>query len=256
MSIAATRWLFSRRLRPSRWTSPASSTLPRRARIPTAGARCSCSGLAATIRLYDGDTDAFVAPSKLLSRIDSIMGGMVERYNNWTTAPSNALGAPFAEILLRPGKDRVSAPFDQIIGGDEGVHQLDLDGNALAVVQLALRPRPAVVWRYAQLSMWWQKQLTPPTLVDGVGTIDEAAVQFTFKTAQSVPIEIVRVADRHRVQTKQNETVYLPTLLDPKKSDQVDDNLTLVVRWRADLIANAPDIASILGLAKDRPPGA
>ncbi|HWJ41088.1 MAG TPA: hypothetical protein VNT29_08135 [Candidatus Limnocylindrales bacterium] len=118
------------------------------------------AGCATTVRLFDRDQETFVAPSRLYARVNDIVSAALDR---WKTAHGNnyapITAQPFAELFLRPGADRLAGPFDAI--GDAGAPLLEPDDEALAFVQLSLRPRPAAVWHYMQQKFKFGKPVAP-----------------------------------------------------------------------------------------------
>jgi hypothetical protein len=202
-------------------------------------------GLSVTLRLFDGDVDAFVAPEKLLAHVSNVMGGIIARYKALMTADDfrKALGAPFAEVLLRPGKDRVPAPFEAKVSRQASRFEFD---DALAMVQLSLRPRVQPAWTYHRLTGSWNKALQPPALSDGEGKFD-AGVVFTLAPDTLATIDVLRPADSRALEvtpaplpqpgSDANKKPTLPSIGQPveaKDKSKIDPNLTLVVRVRRD----------------------
>ena len=60
-------------------------------------------GLAATLKLYDRNLDAFAMPQELLRRIDTALSATAARYR--AAFSNNVTGQPFVEVLLKPGSD-------------------------------------------------------------------------------------------------------------------------------------------------------
>jgi hypothetical protein len=116
-------------------------------------------GLSRTIRLYDRDLDRFELPAALAQRIRHVFGQAVARYRERYENLPDALGQPFAEVLLRPGEDRLPGPFDAILdsaGAETEQGRLALDDSALSTIQLSLRPVPVAHRRYYRLSTSWE----------------------------------------------------------------------------------------------------
>jgi hypothetical protein len=190
-------------------------------------------GLAATIRLFDGDSDSFVEPKALLKWVNKVLGAVVERYRN-LHVNSDALGAPFVEILLRPGKDRVPGPFDAML--ERTVESnFEIDSNALAVVQISLRPVPLQAFRYRLLEMGWKRGLRPKPKE---GDSFELGMQFAFTPSDQAQIDILRLVDHRLIELKKvdahknGETSYLVPIHQPTRGTTTfDSELSLLVRW-------------------------
>ncbi len=92
-------------------------------------------GLATGLRLYDTEEREFASPETVLKQLDAAFTKIVKRY------PGLVLGAPFAEIITRPGGTMEVTSFD---GGLPGFGCDDvkglLNGKALALIQFGLRP--------------------------------------------------------------------------------------------------------------------
>ncbi|HKS21329.1 MAG TPA: hypothetical protein VJZ76_00920 [Thermoanaerobaculia bacterium] len=96
-------------------------------------------GLAASLKLHDGDTGDFVKPAELIERARRLFFDALTRY-------PDAGGSPMLDIFLRPGADRVAGDVDC---GPESVENLGPNDEALAFVQLSLRPKPLQSFRYS-----------------------------------------------------------------------------------------------------------
>ena len=232
---------------------------PRRPpKIPYGWGLLQSLGLSATIRLFDGDRDAFVEPEELLKRVNHVMMGVIERYRPLmdTAELRDSLGAPFAEILLRPGKDRVPGPFDGKISDKK--QPLDFD-NALSMVQLSLRPRVEPVWRYHSFQGFWTRSLERPGLPAGAGTFDADAV-FMLAPDPAHTIDFFRPSDGGLLELKpapapntdggtdvvRNKKPTLPTIGQPSPGEGIDLTLTLVARTRRDF--NHANLKPAVGL--------
>lgn len=105
-------------------------------------------GLAATIRLYDLGKGRFLRPSELAARVNAVFNGVLAR---WQTRLGGSCQA-FAEVLLKPGGNRVVRPFDATSVATTGSKAFQVDDDGLAMIQLSLRPTPEMVWKYRRLT--------------------------------------------------------------------------------------------------------
>ncbi|MDD1015187.1 hypothetical protein [Pseudomonas rubra] len=105
-------------------------------------------GLAATLRLYDLGKGRFLRPSELAARVDAVFSGVLAR---WQRRLGNSCQA-FAEVLLKPGGNRVVRPFDATSTATTGSKAFQVDDDGLAMIQLSLRPTPEMVWKYRRLT--------------------------------------------------------------------------------------------------------
>jgi len=144
-------------------------------------------GLACTVKLYDRDKDDHVAPALLNQRVAAVMGCAVARY---LACHGPRIGQPLVEVLLRPGADRVSGPFDAVLdrtGVESEGGRFALDDSGLSIVQLSLRPVPAAGRVYQHLRLEWPE----------AGLNGDSARDLLFPAAQ-VPYEVLRVVDGAR----------------------------------------------------------
>ena len=188
-------------------------------------------GLAVTLRLYDGDAAAFVSPRDLWERLSDAMTDTVERYRK---APDDdLLGAPFAELLLRPGGDRVCGEFEAIVAVEQEQRSALTDDIALAVVQISMRPRPLAAWRYAALTGCWGQAFTQNVpLPVGPEKSTPIGVAWVLQPQDS-PYDVFRPADRAFVGVA--DQVVLPAIRSPFANDTGprDPELSLLVRYPA-----------------------
>ncbi len=114
-------------------------------------------GLATTIKLFDRNDDSFVDPKRLHRHVNQVFARALERYQ--TCYRGVSLGQPFADVLLRPGSDRIAGPFDAVLKDgsvETDTDVLALNDAGLAIVQLSLRPVRARVRQYSLLAMGWE----------------------------------------------------------------------------------------------------
>lgn len=112
-------------------------------------------GLATTIRLFDLTEARYERPTVLAAQCNTVLTAVFER---WRTAMSKdtqpgALGQPFAEVLMRPGANRVARSFDGLAGKAEVARETSVDDRALSMIQLSLRPEPSRAWQYLALTI-------------------------------------------------------------------------------------------------------
>lgn len=200
-------------------------------------------GLAATVRLFDGDLDRFERPAPLLKRIDLVMGGVIARYQEERQGLRYHLGAPFVDVLLQPGKDRIAGAFD----ASEAPAERGLDpDHCLAVAQISLRPTPQRVWSYHRVAGFWKEAL--PLKVPEVGTPYAAGMAFQVNPAGLPPFELLRSGDARLVEMAAEDAapVTLPALSQPVRvSKDLDPGLTLILRSRG---LTESDFANLLTL--------
>lgn len=151
-------------------------------------------GHAATVRLFDQARDRFLSPAELARRVNKVFTMVIGRWNGRYKSDIGAWGQPFAEVLLRPGADRIERPFDMTVDAASVATKPDVDADGLAMMQLSLRPAPALVWTYEEVRLAWlnvPKNTTtvsrPPTpTADGKGWSDET----TTRSYTSVSLQI------------------------------------------------------------------
>ena len=147
-------------------------------------------GLACTVKLYDRDHDEHVAPAALNRRIEAVMSAAVARYGS---AYPGGIGQPMVEVLLRPGADRVSGPFNAVLGSSGVEPESDafsLDDKGLSIVQLSLRPSPAAGLQYLRLALPWP--------VADTTTVPDGGYHIVFPSLDK-PYDVVRIVDGMRV---------------------------------------------------------
>lgn len=113
-------------------------------------------GLAATLRLFDLELAEFVKPTELARRVNAVFSKVVERWTNQINQPKGTtpvLGQPFAEVLLRPGRDQLVRPFDGLPPKLDEVVALNWSDESLAMIQLSLRPAPKQEWKYLVVTL-------------------------------------------------------------------------------------------------------
>ena len=209
-------------------------------------------GLAATIRVFDGDTDTFIDAQSLLGRIDQVMRRVVARYAGIAKNPAKDLGSPFVEILLRPGRDRVAGAFDAIVDSEAASFESD---DALALAQISLRPQPEAVWRYHRIAAYWAKDGLNEKGQSGQTKAVTKAVVFQLQPSASLDIDVLRLADSRVVELDPSQlkpaspvAVTLPPLSQPtRKASDVDPALTLVIRSRS---AKAEQVQKVVALKR------
>ncbi|SCX87807.1 hypothetical protein [Nitrosospira sp. Nsp13] len=164
-------------------------------------------GHAATIRLFDQARDRFLSPGELACRVDKVFTMVINRWCQYYKAEFGvAWGQPFAEVLLRPGADCIERPFDMTLGAASVATKPDVDADGLSMMQLSLRPAPALVWQYKELRLAWLKRNMPKnttTVSTNVGedwstiattrSYTSLSLQITTKEAPH-PIDIVDCA--------------------------------------------------------------
>ncbi|MBY5871331.1 hypothetical protein HFN53_04760 [Rhizobium leguminosarum] len=196
-------------------------------------------GLAATLRVFDGDTDSFVGAHRLLTRINQVMRRVLMRYAASKDDAAKEVGAPFVDILLAPGKDRVAGAFDAIADGQAEDFVPD---DALALAQISLRPRPEPVWHYHRIAAYWTKdRLNDDEKPKGRTQSDERTTAVVFQiepNALPFDVEVLRPADARLVRLSAEQgneassaPVTLPPLSQPtRKGIDVDPTLTVIIR--------------------------
>lgn len=112
-------------------------------------------GLATTIRLFNLTEARYERSTVLASQCNEVLTAVFER---WRTAMSKdtqpgTLGQPFAEVLMRPGANRVARPFDGLASKAEAARKTSVDDHALSMIQLSLRPEPSRAWQYLALTI-------------------------------------------------------------------------------------------------------
>lgn len=156
-------------------------------------------GLASTIRLFDIARGAFVQPVEMARHVNTVFSTVVDRWRNAfaeDASQANApcvIGQPFAEVLLKPGADRVVRPFDGYARAAMASKDVDVDADGLAIIQLSLRPVPAQAWRYMRLTLNWPdiaelrlgKTVDPPIV-----TPADVVVVTTVRRLRAVKLEL------------------------------------------------------------------
>lgn len=151
-------------------------------------------GLACTVRFYDRDEDQFVAPQLAVQRIRRVFSAVVKRYQ----PPGDTdFGVPFVDVLLRPGHDRTPGPFDAVLasaGVELESDDLRLDDDALAIVQLALRPAPGEVRQYSVLTAYCEPAVWP-VLLNASATDERPAVAARVLTGYALEFDATVVGE-------------------------------------------------------------
>jgi hypothetical protein len=199
-------------------------------------------GLAATIKLFDRNEDNFVDPVRLHRHVNQVFALALERYQQCYQGIS--LGQPFADVLLRPGSDRVAGPFDAVLS-DGSVETerdaLELADAGLAILQLSLRPVPAPVRAYGLLAMGWEAAEWPhwlptDTEAEAKKTVNRTLLGYElhFPPHATLTYEVIRVADGARLTVVPGAAAaVLPMLSWPKsarKTVQPDPTLRFYYR--------------------------
>ena len=114
-------------------------------------------GLAAAIRLFDVAQDEFVAPQRAAAHVDAVFTTVLKRWCK-ELGTGVSLGQPFVEVHLKPARDRDTGPFDAVLKGGTEFEEakLELEDDALAVLQVSLRPSPLSAWRYWRQKLRWR----------------------------------------------------------------------------------------------------
>ncbi|NTE57480.1 hypothetical protein G6M78_20675 [Agrobacterium tumefaciens] len=221
-------------------------------------------GLAATVRIFDGDTDTFIDARNLLDRINQVMRRVVIRYAAAVSDPIYDLGAPFVDILLAPGRDRVAGAFDATVQG-QGVG-FDPE-DTLALAQISLRPRPKQVWHYHRIAAYWAKdrlnndEMPEKKPEEGTPDVRTAAVVFQLVPgALAFDAEVLRPADARLVSLTAEQgkdassaPVTLPPLSQPtRKGKDVDPALTLLIRSRGATEKQLQDLVGLKLVRRER----
>ena len=184
-------------------------------------------GLAIGLRIYDGDKGDFLSPENLLQRVQIVFDALIAAYSTQSKPGSthDKLGAPFVDIMLRPGKDRILGEFDAFAPPETG--ELKLQDDGLAFAQLALRPQPLQAFSYARLSLRWK---TPPRAkIDGATN----GLSLEISTPPNVSISILRRQDNRSIEAQNGKSIFeLP--LSALKQEENEENpwLTLLFRYR------------------------
>ncbi|MDP9993827.1 hypothetical protein J2W28_004470 [Variovorax boronicumulans] len=114
-------------------------------------------GLAVTLRLFDLSAAQYEKPQTLARHADRVfshvIGRWVEEGMRRDVSADAVAGQPFAEVLLRPGANRVARPFDGLALRAEQAYDVNANDRALAMVQLSLRPAPHLAWQYATVTL-------------------------------------------------------------------------------------------------------
>ncbi|MCK6375910.1 MAG: hypothetical protein L6Q69_17685, partial [Zoogloea sp.] len=95
-------------------------------------------GLSSTIRIFDKTQGRFMPPSDLAAHVKQVFEAVL---GDWQQALGDS-AQPFAEVLLKPGADRLLRPFDGKASAADKSHAFDRDADGLAMIQLSLRPVP------------------------------------------------------------------------------------------------------------------
>ena len=146
-------------------------------------------GLGVSFRMLDQYSGALLRPGDLLARVQATFDGVLANYAARPAGGPLDAGAPFADILLRPGADRHAAPFDEVAAAENSTV---LATDVLALVQLSIRPLRGPVAEY------WVYDIPPPdTLKPSKGSFvgaDQVSVTVKAPTAQTfwpAPIDAV-----------------------------------------------------------------
>ncbi|MDU9393321.1 hypothetical protein [Pseudomonas sp. zfem002] len=105
-------------------------------------------GLAATVRLYHLGEGRFLRPVEVAARVDAVFSAVFERWRGRLGTSCQ----PFAEVLLKPGANRVVRPFDAVSTASTASKAFEIDDDGLALIQLSLRPVPEAIWDYRLLT--------------------------------------------------------------------------------------------------------
>ncbi|MEJ8859720.1 hypothetical protein WKW79_34545 [Variovorax robiniae] len=108
-------------------------------------------GLAATLKLYDVTSGRFERASTLADKCNAVFAAVVVRWVASSGDKWQVAGQPFAEVLLRPGANRVPRPFDGLAERGTEAYDVLIDDRALSMVQLSLRPAPMQAFQYMKL---------------------------------------------------------------------------------------------------------
>jgi hypothetical protein len=106
-------------------------------------------GLSSTIRIFDKTLGRFMPPSDLAAHVEQVFEAVL---CDWQQALGDS-AQPFAEVLLKPGADRLLRPFDGKASVADESYAFDRDADGLAMIQLSLRPVPQAAWHYLSLKL-------------------------------------------------------------------------------------------------------
>jgi len=185
-------------------------------------------GLAAAFTLYDRDRRRFLGPREWAPRVEEAFTGAIQRYSDaYPRSEGRILGQPFVDVLLKPLRDRVVSPFDEVKEtGQSPTRPMRLDDEGLAVVQLALRPTPVSGRDYYRLNLTYRPGTWPVTrlatkefTVEGVMVRSEKVIDgyelcFANRGA-SASYEVLRPSDGQRRLVLPNMSVTLPLFSPP-----------------------------------------
>lgn len=136
-------------------------------------------GLAVSVRLHDGARDEFLDGDVVTRRVNDVFQRVLERWAPAAEGGASAvLGAQaFIEVHLKPGYDRAIIPPDGITGrGNPEKPRLDLADDALAFVQIALRPQPRPVWNYQRVTLNWSAEAAKNAMLNAGWPADAKGV--------------------------------------------------------------------------------
>lgn len=106
-------------------------------------------GLSSTIRIFDKLLGQFMPPLRLAAHVKEVFEQVLR---DWQQALGGS-AQPFAEVLLKPGADRLLRPFDGKASAADKSYAFDRDADGLAMIQLSLRPVPQAAWHYLSLKL-------------------------------------------------------------------------------------------------------
>jgi hypothetical protein len=136
-------------------------------------------GLSATIRLYDTAQGRFLSASEVADQVNFVFNGVLGR---WQSLIGTSV-QPFAEVLLKPGCNRVLRPFDAKASASQQSNDFLVDDDGLAMMQLSLRPVPEMVWQYSVLEFDTSRCVTKVT---------QGAAEGETSTLQRISLQLKR----------------------------------------------------------------
>jgi hypothetical protein len=111
-------------------------------------------GLSATLRIYDKAKQSFLEPQELAERVNRVLSAVIKHWNNQAKFSSAVISAQiFAEVLLKPGHDRILREFNSQVAATEESIPVSRDESGLAMMQISLRPKPEQIWNYFLLKL-------------------------------------------------------------------------------------------------------
>lgn len=145
-------------------------------------------GLAATLRIFDLASARYIDPKQLAGQANRVFSDVVRRWQEEAVrdgqSPVEVTGQAFAEVLMRPGANRVARPFDGLADRAEDAFVIDVDSRALAMLQLSLRPAPDLRWQYVAVTL-------RATAVGAVGSrIRQLALEVSSSQGDALDISI------------------------------------------------------------------